>query len=183
MAAQATNYTPVQANLIAAPLFIAFAAAVLGPYSMIWDGEETSQVVGYLFGEGWVITLVVFLASIVVHELLHGVGFMLAGVPREDVKFGVHWKLLTPYATTKVAMTASQYRFATALPGIVLGVVPSLVGLATGNAAATVYGAALFAAACGDALVLWGVRKVPGTMMVRDCDQNVGCEVVPPLEA
>lgn len=183
MSAQARSYTPFQANLLAAPLFIAFAAAVLGPYSVIWNGEQISQLVDYLFGEGWVITLVVFLASIVVHEALHGLGFMLARVPRSDVKFGVHWKVLTPYATTKVPMTASQYRLATALPGVVLGVIPSLAGLATGNAAATVYGAALFAAACGDALVLWGVRKVPGATLVRDCDQNVGCEVVAALEA
>ena len=65
-----------------------------------------------------------------------------------------------------------------AMPGIVLGIVPSIVGLATGRGAWTGFGAILLAAAAGDALVLWSLRDVPPATLVRDHPSRVGCEIV-----
>ena len=114
----------------------------------------------------------------VAHELLHGVGFILGGVAWRQVRFGVFWQLLTPYATTSTPMPARTYRLATALPGIILGLLPTIAGLITGSVVVTTYGAFMLAAAGGDAIVLWVTRHLAADVVVRDCKNAVGCEVV-----
>lgn len=52
------------------------------------------------------------------------------------------------------------YRLGAAIPGVVLGLLPSLVGIVTGNAPIMLFGLFFTFAAGGDALVLWLIRKV-----------------------
>jgi hypothetical protein len=125
----------------------------------------------------WSPFLLLLLLSIVVHELLHGLGFVLAGrVSWRELKFGLKWGVA--YAHCKVPLSARAYRVATALPGIVLGLLPGLLGLALGNAWLTVYGALLSASALGDVLILWLLRSVPGEARVLDHPSEPGCQML-----
>lgn len=119
-----------------------------------------------------------FVFGIVAHEALHGVGFYFFGrVPKGEIRFGVHWKLLTPYATTSAAMKARAYRGATALPGLVtIGLLIVFIGL--NLPAGTALASFFLGGAGGDALVLWSLIGVPGDAVVRDSADRVGCEVV-----
>jgi hypothetical protein len=98
--------------------------------------------------------------SIVAHELLHLMGFMwFGGVPWSAVR--VELRGTTIAARCTVPLAARSYRAAVALPGLVLGVMPTVSGLMSGVAWLTVYGAVMLGAAVGDARVLWVLRGVP----------------------
>ncbi|MHA2611597.1 MAG: DUF3267 domain-containing protein [bacterium JZ-2024 1] len=120
-------------------------------------------------------------AGFVAHELLHAVGFLAFGrIPRRAIKFGVHWswQVIMPYCTCSVPVPAYIYRIAVLLPGIVLGVLPALLGIILKEANMTFWGALMFAGAGGDFTILWLIRSVPASALVRDHPSEIGCEIL-----
>ena len=150
------------------PLFF----LTLGLHTLLWGFPSMEGDIGL----GWIALLL--LMSIVTHELLHAVGFVYAGGALwSDVRFGVMWKALAPYAHCTQVMQVAPYRVAIALPALLLGVAPTLTGLATGVGVLTFYGYIMLIAACGDAAILWAIRSVPEATLVKDHPSKVGCMV------
>jgi len=128
-------------------------------------------------GEGTVFLLGILLA-IAVHEGLHALAWMLAGnVKFSEIRFGFDVRNLAPYAHARTDMTARAYRVGVLTPGIMLGVLPSLVGIAIGDGLLTLFGAIMISAAIGDLYVFWIIRDVPGDALVRDHPSQAGCMV------
>lgn len=127
----------------------------------IWKTPATGNVGTFNF-------LVIFVLSLIVHELLHGFGFWYFGKASwKDIRFGIDWKGFVPYADCKACMSARAYRMTGALPGLVLGVVPTLFGLATGIGWFTWYGAIMLGASAGDFAILWTIRALSGSDVVQ----------------
>jgi len=116
--------------------------------------------------------------AIAVHEGLHALAWMLAGgVKFNEIRFGFDVRNLAPYAHARTDMTARAYRVGVLTPGIVLGVIPCIVGIATGDGLLTLFGAIMLSAAIGDLYVYWIIREVPGDAQVRDHPSQAGCMV------
>ena len=174
----------VRANLLAVALIPVLGALVLVPYALLWGipGLETSgDAAGIRFSSPVesTITFISFLfGAIVVHELLHGVGFFLIGkIPRAKIGFGVKWLTFTPYCHCAEPMPANAYRWAVALPTLVLGVVPGLLGLLFGNFLLAFWAVIMLVSGSGDLAILWAIRAVPGAAIVRDHPSRAGCLV------
>jgi hypothetical protein len=60
----------------------------------------------------------------------------------------------------------------------VLGVIPLVVGFATGLALPALYGALLTGSAIGDARVLLALRRVPANATVQFIAEHAGYEIV-----
>ncbi len=165
--------SPKRANALGSVLMLFVLTGFFVSYSLLWSSEGLLSALERM----WSPFLPLLLFSIVVHELLHGLGFVLLGrVSRREIKFGVKWGVA--YAHCKVPLSARAYRATTALPGLVLGLVPGLLGLAEGNAWLTMYGAIMSVAALGDVLILWLLRSVPGEARVLDHPSAPGCQVL-----
>jgi hypothetical protein len=121
------------------------------------------------------------LGSMVVHEGLHALGFVwVGGVGKTAVSFGMNWRAFTPYAHCREPLTATAYRLCVALPGLVLGLLPGLLGLLLGNAPLLLFGGWMLVAAGGDVAVLWATRHVAAAARVRDHPTQAGCLVLQP---
>jgi hypothetical protein len=126
-----------------------------------------------------VILVIAVLLGIVVHELIHGISWMLiAQKPWSAIEFGFQWKTFTPYAHMKEPVDVNAYRIATFMPGLLLGIVPFILSLllADGN----LFWFSLFhtSAAGGDWLILWLIRNVKAGSLVVDHPTNAGCYVI-----
>ena len=164
-----------QANVLALVLFLPMLALV-GLHAVLWGPR--SLVEGFKVIFPWLF-FPLFVVSIVVHEALHAVGFIAAGrVPRSAVRFGLDRKTLSPFAGCRVPLRAGAYRVSVLLPALVLGVVPTVAGLAAGVAWLTLWGAFMLLAAGGDFAVVWAMRGVPNAARVLDHPERVGCRVV-----
>lgn len=164
--------SPVCANLVALALTPFVIAVFFLPFGYFWGGASLQAVFNRLVSP----FLLVLVVSIGIHEVLHGVGFTLVGgVPWREMRFG--FKGLVVYAHCRVPMVASAYRVSVVLPGVVLGVLPGLIGLAGGNGWLTVYGTLMSIAALGDLVVLWLIRSVAGDAWVQDHPSAPGCLV------
>lgn len=152
---------------------------VLVPFWLLWGWEALKD--GFFTALTPWILVPALLISIVVHEGLHALGFLLfGGAPRRAVHFGIHRPTLSPFAGCRVPISARAYRAAVALPAIVLGVLPAAAGLVTGNGFLAVWGAFMLHAASGDFIVLWVVRRVPPETPVLDHPERVGCRILAP---
>lgn len=125
-----------------------------------------------------ILAIPVFVVMIVIHEGLHALGWMLAGrLPMHDVKFGFDRATFSPYAHARAELPAWAYRFGAALPGILTGLLPALLGLWWGHGALIVLGAAMLSSAIGDIIILYIIREVPNDAIVRDHPSRGGCYV------
>lgn len=146
------------------------------PHWLIW-GSNPFRETGPQFSLLRVVA--VFIGSIIVHEILHALGFVLfGGVAWSAIRFGFNWRALAAYACCRVPVPASAYRGATALPGMAMGVIPAVLGVASGIGGLTLWGAVMFLVAAGDFAVLWLVRKVPASARVLDHSEKAGCLVL-----
>jgi len=170
---------PQRGTVLSIPFLLAMIAAVEIPHWLLWR----ESAIRAAFNTGVLAAVLIFAAAIVAHEAIHGITWALAArLKRSEIKFGVLWSALTPYAHPKVPITARAYRIGAAMPGLVLGLLPSLAGLATGNAALSGWGAVLLSFACGDLLILLTIRSVPPGALVRDHPSRFGCEVLEPSD-
>jgi hypothetical protein len=140
----------------------------------------------YLPFHGWrgnwplpafVVFLVAVVAGLPVHEALHVVGWRRwGGAPKEAIRFGAARFVL--YVASTATVAAGVYRRIIVLPALVLGVLPCLAAILTGNEIVLLFGLTHLGGAAGDALILWQMRGIPNTALVRDHGSRVGCMLV-----
>ncbi len=123
--------------------------------------------------------VVVLLLGVVIHELIHGVSWLLFGRKSfSAVKFGFQWKTFTPYAHLREPVEVSAYRLATFMPGFILGILTYILCLLWGSGDLFWFSLFHTSAAGGDWLILWLIRNVKGGMLVEDHPTNAGCYVL-----
>jgi len=165
-----------RANIAGIPLFVLLMAAAVGPY-IAFHGLPA-----FALGVRGFVKIPVLLgwiaAGTLAHEGLQGLGWMAAGGGNfRMVKFGFHWKTLTPYAHFTEPITAGAYRVGIVLPGIVVGLLPALAGYALSDPSFILFGGFFLGGAAGDVLGLWATRNIPGGTLVIDHPSRVGCLV------
>jgi hypothetical protein len=163
----------LRANIVA--FFIMVPVAIL-QFTLFYWLHSAKQMEFTLNLLNLLLFCALVLASIVVHELIHGLTWMGWGKkPFSALKFGVQWKTLTPYAYLKGPVDVKVYRLGGFMPGLVLGLLPFILSLALGNGALLWFSIFQTAAASGDWLILWLLRNLKGGTLVEDHPSRAGC--------
>lgn len=165
-----------RANVVAAVLLPLLVVVCIGSFWLLWGWGSLAEGASDVFLT-WLF-LPAFLAAIVIHEALHAVGFLIAGSPRSALHFGIDRSTLSPFAGCRVPVTVAAYRLAVVLPGLLLGVLPWVCGLATGTGWAVVWGTLMIVTAAGDGIILWIIRGLPRGTRVLDHPSRAGCQIV-----
>ena len=138
------------------------AAATLLPHLLLW-GPPWHASSGSWHGVGapdmrirGVGLVAVLPLSIVTHEFLHMVGYVWFGKAAwHQVRFDIRWRSLVVYARCRAPLTQRALVLAAVLPAVVLGVLPSAAGIATGTWWLTAYGFTMLVVASGDLTLIW----------------------------
>ncbi|WP_191963533.1 DUF3267 domain-containing protein [Pseudotamlana haliotis] len=166
-----------KANLFALLFMVLTSAPVVLVYYLIW-GTLKVELVPKDFSVIFVFLFVVF-ASIVIHELIHGAIFAYFAKDKwRSVKFGVLWTKLTPYAHCRTPLFVNQYMLAVVMPGVVLGILPVIIGLSIGSNMFLYYGLLMIMAAAGDFLIFVLLLKTPKDKKILDHDSEMGFYVL-----
>lgn len=146
------------------------------PYILLWGWEAFAYAWKGFFDSLWFLPAI--LLGVLFHELLHAVTWkQLAGLHWREMKLGIQWKTLTPYAHAKKPMLVTPYRWGAFMPALLLGFLPYCIALFTGNGWLFAYGILFIVAAAGDFWILSVLRKVPKSCWVADHPVNAGCIV------
>ncbi len=176
----------VTINLVAANVFsvvLLFVSVVLlaYPFYLIWNDhphgdEQYLRVV-------CILCLPLFVAGIVAHELLHGITWAhYAKSGWKSIRFGVMWKMLTPYCHCNEPMGVRGYMAGGLMPLVVLGIIPGIVSLFTGSILLLVWGILFIAAAGGDIWMVWLLSKEDPESTILDHPSEAGFYVFPKEE-
>ncbi len=158
--------------LAVVPLTLVLTLAFAG----VWGWERFLDGIGRFIT--WRSLIPCLVIGVPLHEVIHGLAWAFFGRrPLKVVRFGVQWKVLTPYAHLQVPIQVRAYRLGAAMPALLLGALPYLVGLTTGLGWFVVCGLLYLSAAGGDLLVLWQLRKVDRKALVEDHPSRPGCYV------
>ena len=176
--AEERTATVAKANVAALVGVLPVLVVLVVVYGLIWGWGALGAGFDALVSPLWRF-LLLFVGGVLVHEVLHGVAWRLAGAVRGSVSLGFQVQTLTPYAHSSAPMTARAYRIGAVTPGVVLGVAPALAGLALGAGGVFWFGLIFTLAAGGDALILWLLRGVSADRLVRDHPSKPGCLVLP----
>ena len=121
---------------------------------------------------------IVFIVGVILHELIHGITWAIfAKQGFKSIKFGVIWKMLTPYCHCKEPLSVKHYMLGAIMPAIVLGFIPAIYGLVFGDFVILIFGAFFTLAAAGDFLIINLIRKENWNSLVQDHPSEVGCYI------
>ena len=158
-------------NLIGLLFIFPITAVILIPFVMIWD-FETFYVGEKVFFNYFIYILI---GGICVHELLHGLTWaMFTKNGMKSIKFGINWKGLAPYCHCKEPLKVIHYKIGGAMPLIIMGLIPSIIGLVFGNGAILSFGIFFTWAAGGDIISLYMLRKFDNNIYVSDHPDKMG---------
>jgi hypothetical protein len=165
----------LRANVLA--FFIMVPVAIL-QFNIFYLLYGTKKMEFTLYLLNLLIFLALLIASIVVHELIHGLAWMWLGKKSfSQIKFNVQWKTLTPYAHLKEPVEVNVYRLGGFMPGFLLGILPFILSLVLGNNTLLWFSIIQTAAASGDFLILWLIRNVKSGALVEDHPSRAGCYI------
>lgn len=120
--------------------------------------------------------VIVLLAGIVVHELIHGATFALfAKHGFKSIKFGILLKMLTPYCHCKEPLKVKQYIVGAIMPAIILGLLPGIIAIFTGNVFLLIFAIFFTGAAAGDFMIINLIYKEDKDTMGLDHPSEAGC--------
>lgn len=125
-------------------------------------------------------SLIIFFSAliggIISHELIHGIVWAFYAENKfKSIRFGVLWYALTPYCHCKEPLKVYQYILGALMPGILLGILPSIIAICIGNFALLLFGIFFTISACGDFLVVDMLRRENMNDYVQDHPSEIGC--------
>lgn len=162
------------ANVFGLIMFVLLVPLLGIPFSRLYEvGHSDLKDMGWL--------MLALVVGIVVHELVHGLSWVLAGrLSWRDISFGVMWRYLAPYCHCSRPMRKFPYIVGALAPLVVLGVIPCVVAFLNGSLAWLAFGIFLTVGGCGDILVVWQLRKEKGNVLIYDHPSEAGGYVYRP---
>ncbi|HVR40377.1 MAG TPA: DUF3267 domain-containing protein [Thermoanaerobaculia bacterium] len=137
----------------AAVLLFAFVAA-LSVFTRVWQRsafEDLAKQPG-----GWLGAIAIVACSAIVHELLHAIAWMLvAHVPWRAISFHPTWRGLGLAARVDTPLPARAYKIGVAVPALTLGLIPIVIGIATGSGLWLLWGLFFLFECFADLIVLF----------------------------
>ena len=163
-------------NLIAFAMMMPILVILLLPFILIWDYET------FILGKDAFMDyfLLILLGGIIIHELMHGLTWgYFASKGLKSIKFGVKWKFLTPYCHCKEPLKVKHYKIGGAMPLIVMGIIPSIIGWVIGDGGVLSFGIFFTWAAGGDIIALFMLRNLDNDIYISDHPEKMGFIRVP----
>jgi len=176
----------VSANIIGIISIIPVALIFGLPYYLIWQDQFTSSIVRDLLdgfsprvvGSGALTIFALMIGGVVIHELIHGLTWAIyTSRGFRSIKFGILWKMLTPYCHCKEPLEVKQYITGAIAPGIVGGIFPAITAIIIGSAGLLLFGIFFTMAAVGDIMIIRLLRNEKMDDLVMDHPSEAGCYI------
>lgn len=157
------------ANLLAVVLFAVVAVAGWAIMYSLWDNLHFGGIDSLIF-------LVGIVLGLIVHELVHGVTWLLLLKKGfSHLSFGLMTGAV--YCHIDVPMDKRKYVIGALMPLLLVGVVPWVAAILSGSLTWMLVGAVMISGAIGDIMIVWTLRSEPASTLVYDHPSEVGCYV------
>ena len=168
------------ANAVSVVILLASAIVLYAVFFLLYDyrgwfNANTLDLIMDRFIYYYLKLMLVLIVGIVVHELIHGLTWgLFAKSGFKSISFGVMWKMLTPYCHCSEPLKVSHYAIGALMPLIVLGFLSAIVALCVKSLFWLTMAIVFIAAAAGDIMVVWNLRKEKRNSMILDHPSEAG---------
>jgi hypothetical protein len=160
-----------RANFIALLLIIPESLLFVTPFFIKWG----VNVLTALRFKSLLFLLLFIILGAAIHELLHGIAWAIATrTGFRYIRFGLKWEYLTPYCHYVEAMKVWQYITGGIAPLVVMGIMPAIWAMSTGNALIMFFALFFTWAAGGDIQAVWMLGKFHRNQMIYDHPEELG---------
>ena len=150
--------TDLTIGIVKANLFVLLLAIPVVAVGVLLFGWRTPISLLTPTPQGSLLFIVVFLVLIVAHELIHGLTWSLYAEHHfKDIEFGFMKEYLTPYCTCTTPLLKSHYIIGALMPCIILGILPTAIGILLGSHLLFWIGIVMILSAGGDIMIVWKV--------------------------
>ncbi|MEA5020287.1 MAG: DUF3267 domain-containing protein [Gordonibacter sp.] len=165
----------VRANLYAIGLTLPIVAVLIVVFFALHPADSLSFNFTSIFA-----VVAVFFLLIIIHEAIHGLAWgAFAKGHWRAVSFGFMVQYLTPYCTCNEPLPKHAYIIGALAPTVLLGLIPTAVGIATGSGIWLAVGLLLIVGGGGDlAIVIKLLRFNPKESDVLYLDHPYECGIV-----
>lgn len=130
------------------------ASIVVVPLFLLFHGVPVITLMAVL------LAIAGFIVSIPVHEMIHGVTCAYVSDNNyKTISYGISLKGLHAYCRYQLPIATNVRNIVSLMPGIVLGLIPAIVGVAIGNVAVCIFAILNLAGASGDVHAAYNLRK------------------------
>ncbi len=161
--------------LIMIPVFLLYFM----PFYLIW--KNSMSIKEMLAADSWLSFFkwgLIFVGGVVAHELVHGITWALfAKNGFRSIRFGVMWKMATPYCHCKEPLQIKHYLIGAITPFIFVGLIPAIYAIATGSTGWLLFGIFYTIGAIGDFMIIDLLRNEKMTDFALDHPSEAGCYV------
>lgn len=150
-------------------------------FALLWSDRFTLNEFRQAFPDNPLVVLAILAGGIIAHEGLHGLTWALfckGGF--QSIRFGFMIKLLAPYCHCTVPLKLGPYILGGLMPGVIMGILPSVYALWQGSMDWLLFGIFFTVAAGGDFAMMLLLRRLPATVKVKDHPSELGCYVYRP---
>lgn len=175
-----------KANIYSLKILLYSCVVFLIPYVFLWQYQFSFEnftatfkrlIEKYTFLSGF-IPLFFIVLGIVLHELIHGLTFLpFCKNGFKSIKFGFLKQYFTPYCHCKEPLKLKYYRIGVIMPAIILGFLPSVWAIVTGNFYLLCFGIFFIMGAAGDFMILMTLKNENPEDLVLDHPSEAGCFV------
>lgn len=175
-----------KANIYSLKILLYSCVVFLIPYVFLWQYQFSFEHLGstfkrliekYTFLSGF-IPLFFIVLGIILHELIHGLTFLpFCKNGFKSIKFGFMKQYLTPYCHCEEPLKLKYYRIGVIMPAIILGFLPSVWAVVTGNFYLLCFGIFFIMGAAGDFMILMTLKNENPEDLVLDHPSEAGCFV------
>lgn len=172
-----------KANIVGFLFFAVFILLYGLPFYLLWDIKESFSLmkgnISNKASNAWWIYGLVVVAGVIIHELIHGIVFaFFAKYGFKSIKFGILWKMVTPYAHCKEPLPVRAYMLAVIMPFIIVGLLPGIYSIIIGSLPLLIFAILFSGAAAGDFMILNLIYKEDKANLVLDHPTEGGCFVL-----
>ena len=163
-----------KANMYSLILMIPLIVIYLMVFISVWGNEKLNVLEEHNVG----VLIITAVIGIAFHEIIHGLTWIILTQNRiSSLKFGFSWKFMTPFCHYRKSIKVRFYRVGIVMPLIILGILPSVIALVTGNGFLYLWGIFFTCIATGDIIVLFMLRKLSAEEYVFDHSKKMGFKI------
>lgn len=166
----------LKAHLLTIILLGSLVFLILKVYDWMYSPYDLAYIL--LDSKSLLLLGITIIVLAIVHEILHGFTWaMFTPKGIKDISFGFILKYLSPYCTCRVPLKRWQYALGVLMPLIVLGVLPTIIGICAGIASITLIGALFIIGAGGDLVMVYlliSYKPESKDLLVYDNPTKVG---------
>jgi hypothetical protein len=122
-----------------------------------------------------ILPFIVFIIGIIIHEFVHIVPIILFSKKiKGTFKLGFNGKSFIPYCYNKRSFKAYKYAIISALPAVILGIIPLIYSFIFGNPWIWLFASTSLVACTGDFISVFLLSKVKMNSIVADHPKRIG---------